>query len=397
MGTKLYLFQGSSYARYDRADDRADDGYPRPIAGAWPGMAEVGFGEGVDAALNNERGKLYFFRGDRYVRYDVAADRVDDGYPLPIAGSWPGLAEAGFGDGVDAAVLWPGGKAFFFRRHQYVRYDMAADKVDDGYPLPIAGSWPGFAEAGFGGGIDAITLWGDGTAYAFSGDRYLAYDVATDRTRDGYPRPVADGWPGLAAIGFATRVKAPVDLWTGAELWLDGVEQERSPKNGPRFLELPWRGVLHTTEGGGIGGALQTFRATNFWPHLTIEPATGRIVQHLPLTIGSRALSDKVTPWPNASRCIQIEIVGFAAQSPSWAPEHLAFVRDVLRRIEDLVPIPRRSGRSFLNAAGVNATPSNRMSVDEWKRFSGWCGHQHVPGESHWDPGGLDIEAVLAG
>jgi hypothetical protein len=101
-------------------------------------------------------GKVYFFRGAQYVRYDIAADKVDAGYPLPIAGHWPGLSEAGFSDGIDAAVQWWNGKVYFFRGAQYVRYDIATDKVDAGYPLPIAGQWPGMSEAGFGNAIDAV-------------------------------------------------------------------------------------------------------------------------------------------------------------------------------------------------------------------------------------------------
>jgi hypothetical protein len=67
-----------------------------------------------------------------------------------------------------------------------------------------------------------------------------------------------------------------------------------------------------------------------------------------------------------------------------------------MREIEDLVPIPRTSDRTFLDAAGVNHTPRNRMSVEEWKVFSGWCGHQHVPSESHWDPGAINISQLLS-
>jgi hypothetical protein len=48
---------------------------------------------------------MYFFKGPNYVRYNIAADKVDDGYPLAIADQWPGMAAAGFADGVAAAAL----------------------------------------------------------------------------------------------------------------------------------------------------------------------------------------------------------------------------------------------------------------------------------------------------
>ena len=52
--------------------------------------------------------KAYFFRGDEYLRYDIAGDAVDDGYPLPVAGNSPRLAEAGVA-APDAAVAWSPG------------------------------------------------------------------------------------------------------------------------------------------------------------------------------------------------------------------------------------------------------------------------------------------------
>ena len=35
------------------------------------------------------------------------------------------------------------------------------------------------------------------------------------------------------------------------------------------------------------------------------------------------------------------------------------------------------------------------MTNDEWNDFDGWCGHQHVPENEHWDPGKLDIGRLL--
>ena len=394
MGTKVYFFKGSKYLRYDRGAETTDDGYPLDIADHWPGFREAGFGTGIDAALNLEGGKVFVFRGPRYLRYDTESGQVDAGYPLPIAGQWPGFAEAGFADGIDAAVNWGNGKAYVFRGSRYLRYDIALDKVDDGFPLPIGLHWPGFAAAGFADGIDAAVNWGDGKVYFFRRDSYLRYDIADDRVDDGYPLPISGFWPGFGEAGFGTGVRAATDLYDARSVFLPGAEIMTPPVNGPRYVALPWRGVLHTTEGPTIAGALATFRQTNFWPTLTIEPNTFRVVQHYSLSRGARALSDHATV-ENAARCVQIEIVGFAADTRHWAPEKLAFVREVMRSIEDLVPIPRRSGRTFLNLAGVSANPGNRMTVAEWKRFSGWCGHQHVPGETHWDPGAIDIDIVL--
>jgi Hemopexin len=150
MGTKVYFFKNSQCVRYDRSFDAVDEGYPLGVAGNWPGLAEAGMAQ-PSAAVNLESGKLYVFKGGQYARYDVATDQVDAGYPLSIADFWPGMAAAGFGSDIDAAVNWGNGKLFFFKGGNYVRYDIAQDKVEDGYPLTIAGFWPGMAEAGLTG------------------------------------------------------------------------------------------------------------------------------------------------------------------------------------------------------------------------------------------------------
>jgi hypothetical protein len=96
------------------------------------------------AAVVWPNGKAYFFEGDQYIRYEIAADKADDGYPQPITNSWAGV----FPNDVDAAVVWPNNKAYFFQGDQYTRYDIAADKADDGYPQPITNSWAGLMFTG---------------------------------------------------------------------------------------------------------------------------------------------------------------------------------------------------------------------------------------------------------
>jgi hypothetical protein len=188
---KAYLFNGSQYVRYDAKADKADPGYPAPIAGNWPGFPSA-FQEGIDAEVVWNNKKVYFFKGNQYLRYDIATDQVEEGYPLPIAGHWPGL----WAENIDAGVVWPNGKAYFFRGSQYIRYDIAKDKADPGYPADIKGGWPGFP-ASFAGGIDDVVVWNNGKAFFFKGSEYIRYDIATDRTDPGYPQPIAAGWRGL--------------------------------------------------------------------------------------------------------------------------------------------------------------------------------------------------------
>ncbi|MBV5337686.1 MAG: hypothetical protein J0653_07030, partial [Deltaproteobacteria bacterium] len=47
----------------------------------------------IDAAVNWKNGKVYFFKGNSYVRFDVKSDRTDPGYPKPINDeTWPGVS-----------------------------------------------------------------------------------------------------------------------------------------------------------------------------------------------------------------------------------------------------------------------------------------------------------------
>lgn len=145
------------------------------VSGNWPGL----WGSGIDWC----NGKVYFFKGGEYLRYNVKSGVADAGYPLPIAGTWPRLWDSN----IDAAVNWANGKGYFFKGNEYVRYDVNLDKVDEGYPRPIAANWPGL----WNGEIDAVVNWGNGKVYFFKGDEYIRYDVKSDTADEGYPKPIA--------------------------------------------------------------------------------------------------------------------------------------------------------------------------------------------------------------
>ncbi len=195
---KAYFFKGSQYVRYDPVLDRADAGYPRPIAGNWPGMP-ASFAAGVTANVVWNDDKAYFFKGSQYARYDLKVEKVDAGYPKAVNGNWPGIGTVP----IDAVVRWPtNGKAYFFSGSKYYRYDIATDKVDAGWPRSIAGNWLGFP-ASFAAGIDAAVVWDNGKAYFFKGSEYLRYDIATNKADPGHPRPIRGNWPGLFTMAIA--------------------------------------------------------------------------------------------------------------------------------------------------------------------------------------------------
>ena len=88
---KIYFFKGSEYVRFSNVSDGVDAGYPKPIAGNWKGLPST-FTSGIDAALwRQSNGKIYLFKGNQYVRISKVEDGMDAGYPKPIAGNWPGM------------------------------------------------------------------------------------------------------------------------------------------------------------------------------------------------------------------------------------------------------------------------------------------------------------------
>ena len=62
-------------------------GYPYSIAKGWDGL----WSKGIDAAINWGNGKVYFFKGNQYMRYDIASNKFDPGYPRRIENAWPGV------------------------------------------------------------------------------------------------------------------------------------------------------------------------------------------------------------------------------------------------------------------------------------------------------------------
>ena len=155
---------------------------PKPIAGNWPGLPPE-FQSGIDAAFWMSNDAVYMFKGDQYVRFTTVGGGVDPGYPKPIAGNWPGLPPE-FQSGIDAVLMRKDtNQIYFFKDDQFIRYSDVSAGVDAGYPKPIEGNWKGVPSK-YNDGIDAA-LWRDsnGKIYLFKNSRFYGTYVRISRSR----------------------------------------------------------------------------------------------------------------------------------------------------------------------------------------------------------------------
>lgn len=233
---KAYFFNGKKYLRVDPFNDwNVEPGYPKLISGNWPGFPPS-FANGIDSALwSDTNKKIYFFKGNQFLRVDPANDwNVDPGYPKTISPSWPGFP-ASFASAINAAV-WSGTnqKIYFFKGEEYIKTDPKDNwEVGSGYPkviarqrignrpdlkavfkyLDIDSNWPGFPRS-FGRGVDA-SLWSDTNkkVYFFKDSQYIKVDPFNNwEVETGYPKPISGNWPGFPR-DFANGVDAA--LWSG--------------------------------------------------------------------------------------------------------------------------------------------------------------------------------------
>lgn len=171
-------------------------------------------------------------------------------------------------------------------------------------------------------------------------------------------------------------------------------------KVNPRVASAPARLVIHTTETAS-GSAKRLAEKHRNPPQLWADPKTEELYQVLPLDKVARALRHPSgTPETNhMGHCVQLEIIGRAATSHTWPDSWLKWLaKDVIKPACELMSI----SLDFLQTHGegegiVLASTSSpiRMSWDEWRAFGGICGHQHVPGNDHWDPGRLDVARII--
>lgn len=182
-------------------------------------------------------------------------------------------------------------------------------------------------------------------------------------------------------------------------MWLPGYERYEYPGLAGKpyqYTHNP-KGCMHTTEGASIAGAMDAYAP--YPPHLIYDWRSRRGVQHVRLDRAAYSAMD----GNDDDYMIQVELVGFAADTRSWPEQALRNIaEDVVAPLERAFGIPRRiipagfkDGRDGLVLA--SATSPIRLSPAGLRDFAGWLGHQHLPApDTHWDPGALPMAKILS-
>lgn len=185
-------------------------------------------------------------------------------------------------------------------------------------------------------------------------------------------------------------------LYPPAEFINDGV-------SGGSWVGAPYRVVLHTTETKGLPDYLNG----EVTPHLTYDPANRKWWQHNSFLIAARALRNESGGIEtNRMNAMQVEIICYSDKGLAdsvdgiWVAEltndQLADIRAFIDWAVDNYGVKLEwPGKQAFNFTEANES-GFRMSDSAWEIFDGVCGHQHVPENSHWDPGALDWDTLMA-
>ena len=142
-----------------------------------------------------------------------------------------------------------------------------------------------------------------------------------------------------------------------------------------------------------MADAIAAYRAGgDSFPHFTLDPRNGRLAAAHPRWTRRRGRSSTRAARceTNKAHAIQVELVGFAARdTPDWDEGDYARIARLAREIESAAGVPRRSLATFRAKTVVHLSPQRGCNG------AGHCGHQHVPGNNHHDPGALRIDRII--
>ncbi len=188
------------------------------------------------------------------------------------------------------------------------------------------------------------------------------------------------------------------------DIWMPGASRSQDFSRAFAGSTMkPRVAVVHSTEGpswpGYQGGATA--------PTVTISRT--EIRQHFPVNRSARALENRAGGVEtNTEGAVQIELLGYCDRKtwsdrgkkgmfwPDAEAGDLKMLVKFLRWLEAEwgVPVVDAAPRGWLEYPASYGNSRARMSGAEWVRARGIVGHQHVPENSHGDPGNFPIHII---
>jgi hypothetical protein len=171
------------------------------------------------------------------------------------------------------------------------------------------------------------------------------------------------------------------------DIWLSSLEKVDKGQRLKRTETDDPKGCLHTTETSGK----PSYNGWSVNPHIDVTPipnvgVTGR--QFIPLNYASFALRHTEAQATNTDDVVQIELIGTCSSTGPgyyWPDADDAVLKDlytkVIKPCSDALGIPIRA----LEFASRDL--ATRLTNNQFDVYSGWLGHEHVPQNTHWDPG----------
>jgi hypothetical protein len=252
-GKAYFFLPGGLYGRYlrwDIATTRMDDGYPKSIKGNWAGLWPAS----PDAAFLEDHTTAYFFKGSECIKVDVESKKAVSGYPKPIKADWHGI----WNSDIDAAWA-PGntGTVYFFKGEQYAEVSLANHTITSDGMKPLK-RWDG----NWNSDIDAVVDWLPGQTLFFKGEEVIiVVNQAGAGSKVFPPKSIAHEWPGL------------LPRWSSRTSFEPQIHSFKFPNSfkikGPFFGQKTWTMGLC---GGMCFGALDRVRNGRSLPPNTEPP-----------------------------------------------------------------------------------------------------------------------------
>lgn len=144
--------------------------------------------------------------------------------------------------------------------------------------------------------------------------------------------------------------------------------------------------TLHTTETSAKPNWEQQQSGI---PHLTVNLSTKERWQHLDFNIAAYTLSGgDNSPNSASGQNIQIEIIGYTRDCPTWNQDIYDELAEILHWLCDNCAVPYQFNWSF-------TAPVYRLDWNGWEPESGIFGHCHAPYNDHSDPTGLRVDLLM--